>query len=79
MCIPQDNQQFIDERKTGYPVPGDVDFEEYHGKIRKKEDKKKDDKRRVSSTSVWSGPWKGVSLCMDGICCQTRESVRAGR
>ena len=29
-------------------MPGDVDFEEYHGKIRKKDDKKRDDKKKVS-------------------------------
>ena len=29
-------------------MPGDVDFEEYHGKIKKKDDKKRDDRKKVS-------------------------------
>ena len=45
LIILQDNSQYIEERKTGYPVPGDVDFEEYQGKIKKKD--KKEDKRKV--------------------------------
>ena len=42
----QDNTQFIGDKKTGYEVPGDVEFEEYQGKIKKKE--KKEDKRKVT-------------------------------
>jgi hypothetical protein len=42
-----DNRLFAEERKTGYPVPGNIDFEEYQGKIKKKEKDKKDEKKRV--------------------------------
>ncbi|XP_019849936.1 PREDICTED: formin-binding protein 1-like isoform X2 [Amphimedon queenslandica] len=45
----KDNRQFIEERKTGYPVPGNVDFEEYQGKIKKKEKDKKDDKKKLEA------------------------------
>ena len=28
----QDNQQLIEDLKTGFAIPGDVDFEEYTGR-----------------------------------------------
>ena len=32
----QDNQQLVLESKTGFPIPGDVEFVEYMGKQAKK-------------------------------------------
>ncbi len=36
----QDNQQLVGDVKTGFPIPGDVEFEEYLGKQAKKAQKK---------------------------------------
>lgn len=45
--------QFVEEKKTGYPLPGNVDFEEYQGKIKKKEKDKKDDKKKVNNCYMY--------------------------
>lgn len=38
---PQDNQRIVDTLKTGFPIPGNLDFEEYQGKHNKKSAQKK--------------------------------------
>lgn len=35
----KDNQQLIDDRKTGFAIPGDVEFEEYQGRHNKQKPK----------------------------------------
>ena len=38
---PQDNQRIVDTLKTGFPIPGNLDFDEYQGKHNKKSAQKK--------------------------------------
>ena len=36
LFVSQDNQQLVLESKTGFPIPGEVQFSEYQGKQAKK-------------------------------------------
>ena len=52
----QDNQQLVEDIKTGFPIPGDLAIEEYQGKENGKAGKKK-----PSSSSVGGGGGGGAS------------------
>ena len=53
----QDNQHLIDALKTGFPIPQDVEFEEYQGYQAKKAAKKGPAKKKVPYLVLLASQW----------------------